>query len=106
MNRIERIIEALQGKIADYREKYPEKSKNDRWVIPSVKKQIEFFTWLLEEANEPPLYELHDKQVKPIVWGMGDVSYHVDIQLNKMDTGASPKILVFDFQSSERSETE
>lgn len=100
MNRIERIIEEIQGKIDDYREKYPEEAKNDRWVIPRYEKQLEFYNWLLEDSDEPPIYELHDKQVSPSVWGMGDVSYHVNIQLSKMDTSASPKILIFDYRSS------
>lgn len=100
MNRIERIIEKVQGEIDAYREKYPEEAKDDKWVIPRWEKQLEFYNWLLEEADEAPTYELHDERVKPTVWGMGDVSYSIDFQLNKMDAGASPKILVFDYRPS------
>ncbi|GAI19668.1 unnamed protein product [marine sediment metagenome] len=100
MNRIERIIEEIQGKIDAYKEKYPEEAKDDLWVIPRWEKQLEFYNWLLEDSDEVPVYELHDERVRPTVWGMGDVTFNISIQLNKMDARSSPKVLIFDYRSS------
>ena len=97
MNKIEWIIKEIQGKIDDYREKYPEKSKDDKWVIPKWEKQLEFYKWILADSDAPPVWELHDRRPSPTVWGMGDVTYNLNLQLTKMDTSSSPKILIFDY---------
>lgn len=96
MNRIEKILEEVERKIA----KYPD----DVLWMDRYKKQGEFFKWLLEDSEEIPLYELHQPRVKPSVWGFGDVSYHIDIQLQKIKTPAMPVVLIFDYKSLLRKE--
>lgn len=91
MNRIEKILEEAESQLA----KYPD----DELWIGMLGKQVAFYKWLLEESDELPLYELHQPQVEPTVWGMGDVSHHIRIQLQKIKTPASPAVLVFDYQS-------
>ncbi len=93
MNRIEKIL----GEVEKKRDEYPE----DKHWVDTYEKQAEFFRWLLEEAEDVPTYEVHQPRVEPTVWGMGDVSYHIRIQLQKIKTSLDgPVVLIFDYQSS------
>ncbi len=103
MNRIEWMIKNARDKINDYREKYLEEAADDRWFTPRLEKQIKFYEWLLEDSDESPVYELHDESASPTVWGMGDVTFNISIQLQKMDGRSSPKILILDYRPPKES---
>lgn len=90
MNRIEKILEEVEKKLVD--------AKGYSWE-KTYEKQVDFFKWLLEETEDVPIYEVHEEHVSPTVWGMGDVSHHISIQLQKIKTPASPVILIFDYQA-------
>ena len=86
MNRLEKIIEELEEAIV--------RTDNDIWVVEVNKPRIEFLKWLLEESNELPIYEFHTGKVTPTVWGMGDVSYDMSIQLSRFKAYSNPVVFV------------
>lgn len=91
MNRIEKMLEDAKEQLED--------AKGYSWE-KRYEERVEFFKWLLEEVDELPPFELHQPRVTPTVWGMGDVSHHISIQLRKIKTPSSPVVLVFDYRPS------
>ena len=96
MNRVEAILDELKRQ----QQKYPD----DNFWVKSHEEKIAFLEWLLEDGGVLPHYEIHERQDSPTVWGMGDVTYHVNLQLNEKPTTYTQAILVFDYKRREESD--
>lgn len=94
MNRVEIMLATAKSKLSQY--------PDDRFWAETYGKQVKFFEWLLEETDYMCHWEIHQPRVSPQVWGMGDVTHSVSIQLNKIKTPASPVVLVFDYNISKQ----
>ena len=92
MNRLEKIIEELESEI-ERGQKWSH-GNGQTWVSQVNTPRIAFLKWLLEESDESIIYEFHTGDVKPSVWGMGDVTYSMDIQLNKLKAYSKPVVFV------------
>jgi len=93
LNRLEKILEEKRKNLKD--------AEEYEFTRKVCEKQVKFFEWLLEEADSAPVHEVHDCRISPTVWGMGDVSYHISIQLHKIKMPSMPIALVFDYKENE-----
>ena len=83
MNKIEYLLSELEKKLEEAVEFHKDKVNDaERWVIDPLRKKIAFFDWLLsEDDNEEFHCEYHATKVEPTVWGDGDTSFNVKIQV-------------------------
>lgn len=96
MNRIEIMLEVAKNQL----KQYPE----DRGWVETYSGQVRFLEWLLEESDEMVPYEIHQKRVSRLVWGIGDISYHIELQLHNKPSVSEPVILVFNYDHSKQKE--
>ena len=90
MNRVEIMLATAKNKLSQY--------PDDRLWVEVYTKQVEFFEWLLEPAQEMPVWEVQQGRVEPTVWGMGDVNYSMHIQLRRNMKSKKPVVLIIDYE--------
>lgn len=98
MNRVEIMLATAKSKLSQHPDVW-------HWV-ETYEKQVKFLEWLLEETDYMCHWEIHQPRVSPQVWGMGDVTHSISIQLKKIKTPASPVVLVFDYDTSNSTKIE
>ena len=82
MNKIEHLLSELQRKLEEAVEFHKDKMNDaEQWVMEPLRKKIAFFKWLLIENEEEFHCEYHITRIDPTVWGDGDTSFSVRIQV-------------------------